>query len=82
MEEEEKERENDYELGAGDNVRQKKLYGRVWTPLGYTELMLWISMCLMMVIIGLSNESDYWGVTAFGLYPAFTQHSTLVGLVG
>ena len=26
---------------------------------------------IMLVIIGLSNESDYWGVTAYGLYPAF-----------
>jgi len=71
MEEEETARDNDYPLATGDNARQQKLYGRVWTPILYAELMMWIALCLMMVIIGLSNESDYWGVTAYGLYPAF-----------
>jgi hypothetical protein len=71
MEEEEKERENDYSPGDGDNPKKQTLYGRVWSPLTFSELMMWFAICFMMVIIGLSNESDYWTVTAIGLYPAF-----------
>ena len=68
MEEEETAQDNDYPLESGDNAWQKKLYGRVWTCILYAELMMWIALCLMMVIIGLPNESDYWGVTAYGLF--------------
>jgi len=71
MEEEEKERENDHSPGDGDNPKKQTLYGRVWSPLPFSELMMWFAICFMMVIIGLSNESDYWTVTAIGLYPAF-----------
>ena len=38
------------------------------TRILYAELMMWIALCFMMVIIGLPNESDYWGVTANGLF--------------
>ena len=68
--EEEKQREKDYEPAEGDNWKKKKLYGRMWTDITYIELMMWIGICLMMVVIGLANESDYWSATAYGLYPA------------
>ena len=71
MEEEEAARENDYPPGDGDNTKKKVLYGRSWSPLTFTELMMWLAICLMMVVIGLANEKDYWSITAVGLYPAF-----------
>ena len=70
MDEEEEARENDYPPGEGDNTKQKKLYGRVWSAISFREMMMWLAICLFMVIIGMAQEKDYWCCTAFGLVPA------------
>jgi len=70
VDEEEEARENDYAPAQGDNTKQRKLYGRVWTDVGFRELMMWMAICLFMVVIGLAQEKDYWSTTAVGLLPA------------
>ena len=68
--ENEDDRSNPMEAALSDH-RTNFVYGVLWKTVTYTDILMFLTICMTMTMIGLAEAQEFWCCSEIGLIPAF-----------